>query len=149
MQKLKNNENNNKINAFQTQILEIVKQSELLKTLTAIFFGNFLDTPQIIGFFITDRLYAAILSLISILYTEYGLTETFDKGVQEFMLKLRNTIKEKGLSEIKKRALDGFLKDISQKKDLQEKKEKKVKENIDINKNDLSKKYLISKLDWM
>ena len=149
MQKLKNNENNNKINAFQTQILEIVKQSELLKTLTAIFFGNFLDTPQIIGFFITDRLYAAILSLISILYTEYGLTETFDKGVKEFMLKLRNTIKEKGLSEIKKRALDGFLKDISQKKDLQEKKEKKVKENIDINKNDLSKKYLISKLDWM
>ena len=134
------------------EICDFLEKSEFLKTLWKIFFGEFLKKQSLVGVFITDRLFANGVSLVLMLYRKFDAKEWGD--MKKFLEDLKKLEKEKGSSfgETRKKALQAFWKEINDRRSLEEikavrnveAKEKKKTATINI-----TKKYLVSRMDWM
>ena len=135
-----------------SEICELLKKSTFLKTLYRIFFGDYLEKRGLVGFFISDRLFAMGISLVLLFYKKFDAKEWEDMKL--FFGELKKLEKDKGgsLGEVRKKALQSFWKEILDSRSLEEIKAMKgsnaTKEKKG-NGGNVTKKYLVSKLDWM
>ena len=99
--------------------------------------------------FLNDRLFSLLLDVVLVIFKHYELQK--HEKMLAFCDFLRKNLKEAALlGEVKAKALEEFLQETAQKQVLAKKTAKKehVAENSE-KKLALSKKYLISRLDWL